>query len=85
MTSGADGDHHAGAFLPERERQRARIRARAVIDVDEVDAGRLDVDQRLAGAERRLGDVLETENLGPACLVKANRLHLILAPWEVST
>ena len=47
----------------------------AEIDVDEVDADRFDVDQQLAGAERGLVDVLETENLGPARLVNADRFH----------
>ena len=65
----------AGSFPAEGERQLPRIEARAVIHVDEVDAGGFDLDQRLTRTRIRDRHVLHLEHLGTAEPMNANRLH----------
>ena len=60
--AGADVDHDAGALVAEdRRKQALRIRARAREFVGVADAGRLDLDQHLAGLGSREIDRLDDE------------------------
>ena len=61
VTPGAHGGHDARALHARDERQRVRVEAGAVVDVDEVDAGRLHADHDLPGTGRRVGHVGETQ------------------------
>ena len=69
------GGHDARALHARDERQRVRVEAGAVVDVDEVDAGRLHPDHDLPGSGRRDGHVGETQHVGPAKALDSNRLH----------
>ena len=72
----ADRLDDARALAAGRERQRRRVEARAVVDVDEVDArSRATRTQHLARPGRRRRHVLEPQHLGPARLVDADGLH----------
>src|SRR6185437_7354161 len=51
------------------------VKSFAQIDVDEVDPGGLDVDQQLARLGRRIGNVVDLENLRAARLMRTNRFH----------
>ena len=83
MTPGPDPGHDAGAFEPRCERERVRVEARAVIDVDEVQARRLHPDQELAGSRDGLGEIDQPEDLGATVLFDSDRFHgnpLLLGP-----
>src|SRR4051812_19673813 len=69
----------AGELAPEdvRELDRDARRARAVVDVDMVDADRPDAHQRLAGLRRGLGRFFMDEDLGTAELVEPGDLHTL--------
>jgi hypothetical protein len=57
-----------------------RALALALVDVAEVHADRLDGDQQLARAGRRIGAVLEVENLGPSVVGDDDGSHSGLLP-----
>ena len=76
----------AGALETGSERQGGLGGAGAEIDVDVVEPGRLERDNRLPCARGGLRDILELHHLGPAGRVDANRLHvcspvLVLTAW----
>jgi hypothetical protein len=52
-----------------------KIQPLPLIDLDEVDAHRFDIDQQLAVSRDRFRHILELENLRPARFVYANRPH----------
>src|SRR6185437_6018061 len=68
----ADRSRRLGA---ERERTRDLIQPFALIDVDEVDARGLDVDQELARFRPRVGDVVDSKHFRPTRLMRPNRFH----------
>jgi hypothetical protein len=71
----AHGLDHTRPLTPQRERQLAGIGAHPVVDVDEVEANRLQPHQRLPGS--RLGNryLLQPQDLWPAEFMDANCLH----------
>src|ERR1035437_1058974 len=72
----SDAFHDARDFDPRRERiSRGLVEAEPKVDGDEVEADRLDADERLAFFRRRSGDVLEAQGLGPAGSGNADRFH----------
>ena len=71
----AEPDDDARSVGPEDPGLRRRGKPAAEPDVEVVEGGRPEADQHLAGARLRVGDVLVAENLGPAVLVDADRLH----------
>ena len=71
----AHGRDGAGALLPEAARQRDLVRAGALVGVDEVDAGRIDLDDRFARLREGIGYVFVLENLGAAECMHTNRFH----------
>jgi hypothetical protein len=59
-----DRDHHARAFHTQDERQRSRrVHAAAKVAVHEVNAGSLNLDDRLVGLRARNGPLLDAEDL----------------------
>ena len=84
----SDLPHDAGRLGARRVRSRHRVGAGALIDLDEVDADRFDVDQQLARARRRRRDVVDRENLRPTSFVNSNRAHCLdssARPRDLST
>ena len=65
----------ARRLLAGDERQRRRVAALAQVDVDEVDAAGLDLDERFAGAGRGGGQLAELKHFGPAGLGDLDRSH----------
>ena len=68
--------------MPGHEREGVRVEARAVVDVDEVDARGLHADDDLPGPRRGLGHLGETQDLGAAEAVDSNGLHGMPPPWS---
>jgi hypothetical protein len=68
--------HDTRALATRRVRERHRVLAGPLIDLDEVDADRLETNDDLTGPGRWLGYVLEAQHLGTADLVDANRFHV---------
>src|SRR5262249_42238127 len=66
---------HAGRLQPERHRESALVVAGALIDIDEVDPGRLDADADLPRARCGRGKLVQPHRLGPTVLVHADRSH----------
>jgi hypothetical protein len=65
-----------GALRAEDRRRRGAVPvALALVDVAEVHADGLDVDEQLPLARRRIGDVLGLEDLGPAVAFEDHRAH----------
>ena len=74
--AGAHGRHRPRGLRAERERQLGRLVApRAVLHVDEVDAGRRNLDERFAGLRRRHVDLVVTQRVGAAAFVYAYGFH----------
>ena len=73
--------HGARAFLAERRRQRDLVEAGALVDVDEVDAARLEPDERFTSARMRDGNRLDAKRVGSADGVHAHGAH---RGWDVS-
>ena len=65
----------AGTLLSVGDGELSRIQPRSEVRVDEVDAGRLYLHDRLAGSGHRLGGLFVSQHLGAAGFVNANRLH----------
>ena len=76
---GRDRFHGSRAFASENHGQRRRIQAHPKIDIDVVDAGRRDLDQRLAGTRRRLRDVAKFQFLDTAELLDKDSFHSVLS------
>src|SRR5690606_25557005 len=66
---------HARTFGARREGEGELVEPRAVVDVDEIDAGVLEPHPGLARPGLRSRHVLETQYLGAAVLVDTNRAH----------
>src|SRR3989442_3906328 len=73
--AGTHGRHGAARFEAERERHLELVEAAALIDVDEVHPGRVDLDDRLARFGLGLGGVLELHDVGTAGRVDSDRFH----------
>ena len=70
-----DGRHDAGDFRAKREGQGHRVQSAALVRVDEVEAGGLDLDAHLASGGRGHGDVIDPERFWSAGGVDADREH----------
>src|SRR6185503_9278387 len=75
---------HPRALEPEAIGQRILVEAGALIDVDEVDPGRLDPDESLAVGGLGGGHLLELHGFGTAELVDADRAHDVHPPQSRS-
>jgi hypothetical protein len=71
----AEPDDHAGPVRAEDPRLRSGGKPAAQPDVEVVERGGPEADQDLAGPGLRVGSVLEAQDLRPAVLVDADRLH----------
>jgi hypothetical protein len=74
--TGADVRHGARSLRAQRERQRQRhVTPRAVLNIDEVDAGGRDLDERFAGLRCRHVDVVIAQRLRATAYVNTNCFH----------
>ncbi len=73
--AGANCDDRACAFLPESTRERYLVEAAALIRVDEVEAGGLDLDDGFARLRDGIGHVFVLEHFRTADLMDANSFH----------
>src|SRR4029450_9287588 len=71
----ADGGDGAARFQAEGHRQGQLVLARALINIDVVDASGVDLHRGLAGLRRGLRRVLVAQNLWPAWRADSNRFH----------
>ena len=79
----AEPDDRPGAVGPEDPRLRRGGKPAAQPDVEVVERGCPEADQNLAGPGLRVGSVLEAQDLRPAVLVDADRLHgAIVSSWN---
>ena len=75
--SGSDRLDGAGGLLPRSERQgRDLVETRAVVDVDEVDPGGFDTNQRLPLGRDGVRHLLEPEALGTAMSMDSDGFHI---------
>ena len=72
---GSDGFHCPGSFLPEREGQGALVAADAVIDVDEIDATRLDLHPRFALSRLWHRDFFKLQGFKSTILMYPDSFH----------
>ena len=70
-----DGRDGAAGLEAERQRERELVLAGALVDVDVVDPRRVDLDDRLAGLGRGLGNIFEAQDFGAAGRGDADRFH----------
>ena len=75
--TGADFHDSAPALGPGSERKRHLVEAGALVDLDEVQPSRMDLDQHFPRAGHRLSDLLVAQNLRPTSSVNADGLHVI--------